>query len=836
MTNAAHHPRIPGSTYRLQLHGRFTFEHARQIADYLHDLGITDVYTSPILAAAAGSTHGYDVIDHSKLNPELKPEHFDAWIDELRSLGMGYLLDVVPNHVGVDTNDNPWWNDLLENGPDGAHGRSFDVDWEGGHRASMRNKILLPVLGQPYGDALAAGEIRLVRERGEAKVAYFDKRFPVSKPFKGVDVEAVNANVDDLDRVLCGQFYRLAYWLAAGDEINYRRFFDVNTLAAIAMERLDVFEAAHQVIFRLLEEGKITGLRLDHPDGLFDPAQYFERLQQRAGSPYVLAEKILAMEEPLRDDWKAHGTSGYDFLIHVNALQVHSANEREMTAIYDEFTGEHLDVDQVGYESKLHILENTMASELHMLTRELDALSQLDRRYRDFTFRQLRAGLREVVARFEVYRTYITEKTIDKRDAAHVRAAVTRARETSPQIAPGVFNLIEQTLLRQWGDESVRARQARFAGKFQQLTSPVTAKGIEDTAFYRYHRLISLNEVGGQPGRFGIGADVLHRYFAERQYRWPGALSTLSTHDTKRAEDVRARINVLSEWPAEWREQVLKWREVNGSSVHPNDEYLLYQTLVGAWVESPDFADRIKAYMTKALREAKQRTNWTRPDESYERAVHELVDRLIHPARGRAFQQFLLPFQKRVAAAGVVNSLSQTALKLWAPGVPDTYQGTELTDLSLVDPDNRRPVDFDRRRRLLNNESDVDIDPADLDRAKLRLHVRSLQWRRQHRPFCVEADYRPLTLCGPGANNAFAFARIHDRAGVVVVVPRLVATPDAQQGWRKTTIRLPAFAHGCQATDLFSGERTGLREVAEMKSISCVRPTIWIIESPSGDS
>lgn len=818
-------PQTPRSTYRLQLHAGFTFDDAIAITEYLARFGVSHVYSSPILKAVRGSMHGYDVIDHNELNPELRPASFDRWIQALHAHRLGYLLDIVPNHMGVDTNENRWWNELLEHGASGPRGRFFDVDWRGSHRASMKDRLLLPVLGQPYGAALEAGEIKLVREGDRVLVGYFDKRFPVAPGTAPRDVDAINRDPAALDAVLQKQHYRLCSWRSAADEINYRRFFDINSLAAVAMERREVFDQAHALVFRLIDEGKVDGLRLDHPDGLYDPKQYFDRLQEARPEPlYVVAEKILGMDEPLETTWSIDGTSGYDFLVQANALFVDTQNAQALSDIYDDFTAETHDFETICYLAKLQILDQAMASELHVLTQELDRIAQQDRRTSDYTFAQLRAAIRETVARFSVYRTYITDEGVSQRDAELIGQAIDRAARSARQTDAGVFEFLKRTML----------SERHFAGKFQQLTSPVTAKGIEDTAFYRYHRLISLNEVGGEPARFGIEPDALHAWFAERQTHWPGSLSTLSTHDTKRSEDVRARINVLSEMPEVWRDHVTRFRRLSdeaGVSIDANDEYLLYQTLIGAW---PIDRERLSAYMTKALREAKQRSTWTSPDVDYETRVGDLIDWLLDPARNAAFMEAFVPLQERVARVGWINSLAQTTLKCWAPGVPDTYQGTELLDLSLVDPDNRRPVDYEARIAALRS---IDEAPtADPRRHKLLILSRSLRYRRDHADLALRGEYVPLTVRGERSRHVFAFARVCGSEFAIVVIPRLVSRIESAEDWSDTRVEIHDALRKCQTHELFAGRATRLSDELLLSVMWADFPVgVWV-NSESGQT
>ena len=882
--------RLPESTYRVQFHKGFTFRDAATIAPYLAELGVTHLYASPYLKAVPGSTHGYDVIDHNRLNPELgTDEDYAVFLEALHANGLTHILDTVPNHVGVATSENAWWNDVLENGRGSHYANYFDIAWRGSPRPNLYDKVLLPLLGGLYCDVLERGELRLVREDGKVWVRYYDRRFPIDpKTLEGIDdVDALNGTVGDprsfdrLDELLNRQHYRLDYWRVAPDEINYRRFFDVNELAALAMERQEVFEAAHALTLRLLGEGKVAGLRIDHPDGLYDPRAYFDRLQghflltcaraafdadpamkghnwealrpallDRINNPlrdtsrndlplYVIAEKILAIDEPLPERWVCHGTSGYDFLVMANGLFVDGANEKAFTRIYQEFTLETEPFEELAYEKKRLILRISLASELHMLACRLDGLAQKHRGWRDFTLSGLVDALREVIACFPVYRTYVSESDgVSDVDRQRIEAAVGEAIRRNPRTEPAVFHFVRDVLLQRhpetFGEEQ-RAEQLAFAGKFQQLTSPATAKGIEDTAFYVYNRLVSLNEVGGEPGRFGIEPEALHRYLAERKRLWPYALSAMSTHDTKRSEDVRARLNVLSEIPEEWAHHVRRWGEVNARfraevkgamAPHPNDEYLIYQTLVGAWPLEPAaeeieaFIGRVQAYMRKAMREAKVRSSWTDPDEAYESAVLDFVAKV---AGDQAFLSDFRPFQSRVCGLGLVNSLSQTLLRLTAPGVPDTYQGCELWDFSLVDPDNRRPVDYAGRGRMLNQigrniaAAGEDRGPlvADLlrcmpdGRVKLYLTREALRLRREMPGLFTAGEYVPIVADGARGANVFAFERRLGNLRAIVAVPRLIARllgrerdlPLGQDAWLDT--RLPIAG---RFLNVFTGE------------------------------
>lgn len=935
---------FPESTYRLQFHAGFTFRDATAIVPYLRELGVTHVYASPYLKARPGSTHGYDVIDHRSLNPEIGTQaDYERWLAAMRQHGLAHILDTVPNHVGVATNDNAWWNDVLENGPASRFAHYFDISWHGSPRPELQDKVLLPLLGKPYAQALESGELKLTFENGAFAVNYYDRRFPISpktypmilahhlneleselgaasndwRRYQGLisladdlpargekgtfQVEERHANAqslkagladlaaesepvrrfiernlarfngtvgdaasfDLLDDLLTGQCYRLAYWRVAPDEINYRRFFDINDLAAISMERPAVFHETHELILQWLGRCQLQGLRIDHPDGLYDPKQYFLRLQQAyvlavakaegiplteskaarvaerlaseepTGWPlYVAVEKILAIGEPLPGDWAISGTSGYDFLDMASAMFVKPEGGPALTRFYEELVPAMPAFEDLVYQKKRLILDIALSSELHMLAHRLDRLAQRDRASRDFTQSGLREALREVIACFPVYRSYVSAERVREDDRKYVDEAVEQAIARNPATEPAAFHFIQDMVLQQpsrFFRDADRAAQLKFAGKFQQLTAPVTAKGIEDTAFYLYNRLISLNEVGGDPDHFGVTPAELHEYLHHRQTKWPYALSPLSTHDTKRSEDVRARINVLSEIPEEWASRVRTWARVNAlhkkdvdSSQAPdvNDEYLLYQTLLGAWPLGPlndparaEFIKRIQAYMEKAIREAKTHTSWTRPNADYEDAVKAFVTAILDPKTGSAFLDDFVPFQQRVSHWGMFNSLSQTLLRLTAPGAPDTYQGTELWDFSLVDPDNRRPVDYKRRQQMLREigkgfESAVSRErflrellrvPND-GRAKLLLTWRVLSLRREKPGLFTAGRYVPLQATGFRPDYVFAFARRLGDSWAIVIVPRFFATlaPDAQFAplgrdvWLDTELILPA--------------------------------------------
>ncbi len=793
--------RFPESTYRLQFHAGFTFDDARRIIPYLRDLGITHVYASPILKATRGSTHGYDVIDHDVINPELGgAEAFLAFSESLKNHGLELILDTVPNHMGVGTNENAWWNDVLEKGRQSPFAQWFDIAWEGSPRPELHGKVLLPILGEPYGDVLEKGQLQLIHDSAGLAVQYYQRRLPVSpgadsREFIIENLAHFNGtpgqprSFDPLDDLLMRQAYRLCYWRVAPDEINYRRFFDINDLAALCMERADVFEAAHRFTFELVKQGRVAGLRIDHPDGIRDPQEYFSRLQRHAildaarevheseaqfhsldwaefereltrrisagdlptsRGPtawplYVVAEKILALDEPLPTHWAVHGTSGYDFINQVNGLFVDPSGAVTMTQRYHEWIGSAESFAEMAIEKKRLMLDISFASELRMLANQFDGLARQNRCWRDFTLSGIRHALREVIALFPVYRSYISERGVAEADTRYIESAIQSATERNPATDASIFSFIRDVLLLHYPesfDEGKRAAQRRVVGRFQQVTSPVTAKGVEDTAFYCYNRFVSVNEVGGDPDHFGASADSLHRWMIYRQANWPHALSPLSTHDTKRSEEVRARLNVLSEMPEEWWQRVARWSRLNEPlrrgidgklAPDPNDEYLLYQTLVGCWPleDSPAahqaFISRIKAYMLKAMREGKVHTSWTNPHSAYESAVADFIGDILGDEKSGMFLRDIRGFQRLVGHYGLLNSLSQTLLTLTAPGVPDTYQGTELWDFSLVDPDNRRPVHYEDRAAMLQEISRQQNDGGHFPPSLLREMLHSME-------------------------------------------------------------------------------------------------------------
>jgi (1->4)-alpha-D-glucan 1-alpha-D-glucosylmutase len=1003
--------RLPSATYRLQFNRSFTFHDAREIVPYLDTLGVTDVYASPCLKAGRNSNHGYDISDHNALNPTLgSAEDFDSFCDELRSRGMGLIFDVVPNHMGIDDADNAWWMDVLENGPSSQYAPFFDLDWHPLKAGTdVENRVLLPILGDPYGKALENQELVLSYENGAFFVLYHDRRMPValrcyaeilsarlaalvdtlgsehrhvlelqsiitalnylppeteSDPEKlaerrrekeiikqriarltSVSPEVREAiqdtlrlyngirgeprSFDLLDALLENQCYRLSFWRVAAEEINYRRFFDVNELAAIRMEVPQVFEATHRLVLDLVRQGKVTGLRIDHADGLWDPGGYLRQLQQgafrafcqrwldvhygpegderseaearllalfesqqtrSAHAPlsrplYVVVEKILSRDENLPSSWPVFGTTGYEFANLVNGLFVDSSNRKAFTNLYASFI--HLPPMHFGdlvNSMKKIIMLVSLVSEVNELGYQLKIIANRNRWYRDFTVNSLTHAIREVIAALPVYRTYLTEQggAIEEHDLNAIEIAVAEARRRNPRTASAVFDFIRRVLLKQYPEgasDEDRVAWNSFVMRFQQTTGPVMAKGVEDTAFYVYNRLLSLNEVGGDPEQFGVSPATFHRQNAERLQDWPYAMVGGSTHDSKRSADVRARLNVLSEIPSVWRRALFRWSRQNRkkktivygqAAPDRNDEYLLYQTLLGVWPledlegeRAEEFRQRIQDHMQKAIKEAKVHSSWVNPNRAYDDAVARFVESIL---TGRPNEGFLADFRKVqefVAFYGMLNALAQTLLQLTSPGVPDIYQGNELWDFSLVDPDNRRPVDFEKRERFLDdlvqriavatsvgqaggsrlgsvshvtpgrvlahrsprrssavsssNLAQVAIDLLENwrdGRVKLFLIHRVLQERRAHAAVFGTGDYQPLEPDGARKDHVVAFARSLGEETYVTVVPRLVvgltnATTGLPHGsaiWGDTCLIMPNAEPGQAFENVLTGE------------------------------
>lgn len=777
------------ATYRIQLQGSFGFDDAASIADYLSELGISHLYCSPYLRATAGSTHGYDVVDHSELNPELGGgAAHDRMCAALARESLGHIVDIVPNHMAVQDPGNRWWWDVLKNGRASRYAAYFDVDWDPPETA-LRRKIFVPILGDHYGRVLEAGELGIDEAGDESVVRYHDHVFPLASG--SLDDRAagdVNRDTELLHQVLERQHYRLAYWRAGDQDLNYRRFFDIKSLAALRIEERQVFEDVHRLVFELLEAGKLDGLRVDHIDGLRDPTGYLRQVRARARDAYLVVEKILEPGEKLRADWPIDGTTGYEFLNLVGALYVDPSAEKTLTETYQTFTGEVVALEDVVRTRKLFITTDVLASDVERLTGLLVDVCERHIRYRDFTRRELRDVLRETMASFPVYRTYVDVKTrqVTPVDERYIRGALQDASENRSDLDRELFLFLEQLLLLQLPGDL----EDEVVLRFQQMTGPVMAKGVEDTVFYNYNRLVSLNEVGGDPRSFGTTIEHFHRAGIEAASAWPRSLLATSTHDTKRSEDVRVRIGLLSEIPDLWTSAVERWKSMNerfrsGRFPDRNAEYLLYQTLVGAW---PLTMERAFAYMDKATKEAKTHTSWTDPSEEYGAALRRFVDGISSSAE---FVGELELFVAPLLEPGYRTSLAQTLIKMTWPGVPDLYQGCELWDWSLVDPDNRRPVDYGHRREILQLVRSRDPGAAWAARAEgtpKMLVVRDALALRAERPasFGSGASYEPLHARGAKADHVVAFVRGGD---VAVVTPRLLI--GLGETWAGTSLELP---------------------------------------------
>jgi (1->4)-alpha-D-glucan 1-alpha-D-glucosylmutase len=845
--------RIPTATYRLQLHRGFTFDDAAKAADYLHMLGISHVYSSPYLQAAPGSTHGYDVVDHEKVNEELGGEDgHTRFCRRLSELGMGQVLDIVPNHMALGRENRYWW-DVLENGPSSRYATWFDIDWNSSE-AKLQNKVLIPLLGDQYGRILSAGQINVERDEMSFQVRYGDNLFPVAPrslsilltkaaEFAGNDelnfiaesflrlpspestdlevgkarhrdktviygllqrlcqeepqvpaaidraVAELNEDHNALDELLNQQQYRLAYWRTAGQELGYRRFFDVNSLIGLRIERPHVFEATHSRILEWLQNGVLDGVRVDHPDGLRDPQQYCERLRERAPDAWIVGEKILEPGEFLRQSWPIEGTTGYDFMNVCNNLLVNGNGLKELTSIYADFTREPVNFDVVAHEKKLDVQQEALGSDVNRLTSLFVEICEGNRDRRDYTRTEIRRALREVAACFQIYRTYVipARDEVSEEDRARIDEAVACAKGRRTDLDPGLFDFVGDVL-------ALRSRgglETEFLQRFQQFTSPVMAKGVEDTAFYCFNRMIGMNEVGAAPGQNGITVADFHEYCTNMQATHPLTMTTLSTHDTKRADDVRARLATITEMPGRWKTAVSRWSRMNapfrtGKFPDRNTEYFLYQTLIGAW---PITRSRLIPYMEKATREAKQQTSWTQQNKEFEDAMRTFIERILD---SQVFVSELEDFVGRVLYSGRINSLAQTLVKYTAPGVPDTYQGSELWDLSLVDPDNRRPVDYDLRRAMLADlQTGMSVEEI-MDRmnsglSKLFVAHTALRLRRE-RPewFGADAAYAPLSAEGSKSDHLVGYLR---GDSVAVFVPRWPLKLGG--GWSSTTVKLP---------------------------------------------
>ena len=968
---------IPNATYRFQFNKEFPLRRAVKLIPYLAHLGVSHCYASPLLKANPGSMHGYDIVNHKELNSEIgTPEDLDYFVSELKRHGLGLILDIVPNHMGISAN-NPWWMDVLENGPASLYADYFDIDWHPVNE-ELFGKVLLPILGESYGSVLQSGQLKIEFKpgKGALMLRYYDHSVPinpVSYPIvlgrrlnvlnerfgaDHADVleymsiltgfqhlpnhiepvgfserirekktqmkrlavlvkqnpkigEFIEQNLSDFDvkpgdsaalerlhNLLEAQAYRLAFWRVSSDEINYRRFFDVDSLAAIRTEDGRVFTEMHELVFEWVKTGKVDGLRIDHPDGLYDPAHYFAQLQTECAGIfdlqfdpeddvpqnklpiYIVVEKILAPFEHLEQDWKVHGTVGYEFLNAVNDVFIESQHEQTFTDIYEEFIGEKVDYEELKHRCKLLILDTVLASELNVLSHHLHRIAQSSWFFRDLTLNSLKAALRQVLSHFPVYRTYGSPAKVDKSVRQYIDWAVGSAKRRSSALHANVYDFVRQVLTmelvekaKQYSSnkdpESFAKSITNFAMKFQQFTGPVMAKSVEDTAFYRFNRFVGSNEVGGEPQKFGATLASFHHQNNWRQQKHPYEMLSTSTHDTKRSEDVRARLAVLSEIPDIWREKVFTWARMNRSrkmqleeqeaAPDANDEYLIYQTMVGVCpidhsAESlKNFADRVEQYILKAAKESKRHTSWLSQNQPYEAALSSFVQKSLAASSTNPFLDDLLSFQRKIVPLGLINSLSQTLLKTTCPGVPDVYQGCELWDFSLVDPDNRRPVDYEARwrtlfemREFLDNMIDDDtvVESAAGEQEEFLAQIlqdwtsgrpkqfvlsAALRLRTKHPKLFTEGRYIALETTGARAENVLAFARLHEKLLSITVAPIMVASavckdaeselPDDPQKlvsspdfWRDTAIVLPTGLQIDQLQNMFTLENLPIQD------------------------
>jgi len=888
MAPAAGKP-IPRATYRVQLNGEFGFDRTAAIADYIARLGVSHLYASPYMKARPGSTHGYDIVNHNELNPEVGDQNdFRDLVEALKRNGLGQILDFVPNHMGVGGADNEWWLNVLEWGAESPYAGYFDIEWESDYRY-LQGKVLVPFLGDQYGAVLVSGglDLRFDPQTGSFAVwAYDSHKLPVRPQDYGTILGSDHA---DLERIADGfthladarphelrrasdlkaelaelvatrpdaadainqrlsvfrgyqgeidswshlheligrQNWRVAYFKVAADDINYRRFFNINELAGLRMDEPELFDVAHRMVLKMVEDGTLDGIRIDHIDGLIDPKGYCERLVAASSKPfYLVVEKILARHERLREDWPIDGTTGYEYANLMGGLFVDPKAEEAFTRLYADFIGRRDNFEDVVRQCKFRIMESEMASELNVLSRKAARIARSNPATADFTANILQQALKETIARFPVYRTYVDGGVPSDLDRRDIDWAISQARRVEQGPDGSVYDFLQRLLTTDLvaAPKSGYSRRqvTRFAMRFQQYSGPVMAKGLEDTAFYRYNRLVALNEVGGHPDHFGVSVSAFHRANQDRARNWPGNMLASTTHDTKRGEDTRARLYALSEMPDEWERQVQTWSrllrarrgDVEGTAPPDrNDEYLFYQLLLGAWpaeltgapvdrIEQSAmtaFAERIVGAMTKSMREAKVHSTWAAPNEAYEGAVVSFIHDALDVTRRNAFLESFLPFQASLARIGMVNGLAQALLKLTSPGVPDIYQGCELWNLSLVDPDNRLPVDYDACRKLLEQVEGLVEHGAVaglLERwtdgaVKLAVTRQALAVRGEMPEVFSAGEYLPLEATGERADHVVAYARRTGDETVVVAVPRLVGQLGEKPDWGNTAIPLP---------------------------------------------
>ncbi|MGD9896338.1 MAG: malto-oligosyltrehalose synthase [Candidatus Methylacidiphilaceae bacterium] len=928
--------RIPLSTYRVQLRKEFGFEALESLIDYLQELGIGDIYASPITRARIGSSHGYDVVDPCELNPELgSPEAFARLAEKVRERQMGWLQDVVPNHMAYDK-ENRFLMDVFENGPHSEFYEFFDIEWNHPY-PTLRGRALAPFLGPHYGEALQNGEIRLSFEKGAFWVSYFDHRFPLSIESYGTVLAQVLQQIRSrlerrdpdylkllgviytvrnlaaaesreerieqtifvksvledlyqkngfvrtsldrslemfspsspnaqslalLDQLLSEQHFRLAHWRVASEEINYRRFFTVNDLISVRIEREEVFERVHRLIRRLVEEGKITGIRVDHIDGLYRPRAYLDSLRAALPNTYTVVEKILRFgREDLPKDWPVEGTTGYDFLAMTTQLFCPKKNAGAFTRCYEDFTRLEQSYGRLLREKKRFVIGRRLAGDLDRIALMMHSLCARLWFGPDVTIYAIRRALVEALSCFPVYRSYVDAEGPSPEDRRWIDEAIDTAEENLPQLKTEL-EFIRRFLL---GDmphaltEEDRAQALDFVLRFQQLSGPLMAKGLEDCQFYVYNRLLCLNEVGSDPSCFGIGPEEFHRFLRDRWLRWPHALNATMTHDAKRGEDARARLSVLAELPEEWALLLARWSKINagkkfklGDLLVPdtNAEYAIYQALLGGWPwrseEVDEFRERFKAYFIKASREARSFSGWQNPNRAYEERCCAFLDRILDWDEGKEFLAEFLPFQQKIARYGAYHSLSQLLLKVAAPGVPDFYQGTELWDLSFVDPDNRRLVDFEVRRKMLDEirreggrqeyRRELLEHPED-GRIKLFLAHKSLQARRLFPELFRSGSYEPVDFSGAKREHAFGFLRSWGTQHLITIIPRFITelsspmdAPIGSAAWSDTSAVLPESFAGSWRCALTGNQRRWEGRVPLEEAMAELPVALWIAE------
>lgn len=875
-------PRLPSSTYRLQFTPTFTFKNARELLPYLSRLGISHIYASPVLCPRNGSTHGYDMCDPTRVNPQLGThEEFVELLGQVHEMGLGWIQDIVPNHMAFDP-QNTALMDVLTYGPSSRFYNWFDIDWDHPYEG-LNGKVLAPFLGKPYGQCIESGELHLVFDDQGLGISYYDKRFPVrpesywevfgqrmknfemfrdqdssaSMQFTGAiyalknllsesdpmehcaqasfafgaiqqAIKVDNSLVSDinqtislydvslygeeavcrLDTLLQRQFYRLAYWKVAAEELNYRRFFTISDLIAVRIEDETVFDATHEYLLNLFDQGLIDGFRIDHIDGLYNPFDYLDRLRQRAPQAYIVVEKILARNEDIPQNWPVQGTTGYDSLNYINNLMCDRKNQRKLDTTYRRFCREEIGFENLILNKKRLIIGRHMAGDIDNIAHQLRRVVGSDIHGRDLTMYGLRRAIVEMMAHFPVYRTYIHTDSSSTEDRRRLKNAMGLARISIPQLK-AELDFLERLILQ---EDKVPPAWIDFLMRFQQFTGPLMAKGVEDTALYLYNRLISLNEVGGWPEIFGITTEDFIRFVKLRGEKWSFSINCGSTHDTKRGEDTRARISVISEIPDMWRYSVNKWHKLNRAYIRvhsgniapsPNDEYLYYQTLAGTFSHKgtvdDSYIQRIRDFMIKAIREGKVHTAWIDPDNNYEEAVLNFVDKTLSSSSFLDSFREILPF---IVWNGMLKSLSQLVIRMTIPGIPDIYQGTEFLDLSLVDPDNRRPVDFQKRNELINaieNNADYREYMKEPFNGLIKMYIMKtlLYIRKAEREIFEKGDLFPLHVNGSHKRCLFAFARSFKDKVLFVTVPRFTSGlvdpgtyPTATETWKDTSINM----------------------------------------------